>query len=100
MRGAAQIANALNFILANPDGFQREVGYRGEHLSGGERQRIAIARVVSLKPSVYIFDEMTNALDNQNGLEVQSKIDNIADSKTSISITHQLKFIKNSHCIL
>jgi len=91
---AADLAHAVAFISDSPDGLERDVGNRGERLSGGQRQRLAIARVVAIKPLIYLFDEATSALDTRSEQVVQEAIDELSQSSTSVTIAHRLSTIK------
>ena len=89
-------ANALDFIQDNEEGFERDVGNRGDKLSGGQKQRVAIARVIARQPIIYLFDEATSALDSKSEEIVQQAIEKISENKTSITIAHRISTIKNS----
>ena len=95
MKTAAIQANALEFIESTPEGFDRDVGNRGEKLSGGQKQRIVIARVISRKPQIYLFDEATSALDSKSEEIVQQAIEKLSEQKTSIAVAHRISTIKN-----
>ncbi|TAJ32034.1 MAG: ATP-binding cassette domain-containing protein, partial [Nitrospirae bacterium] len=90
---AAMLANAHDFILRCPQGYETIVGDRGLKLSGGERQRIAIARALVRDPQVLIFDEATSALDNQSEALVQEAMASIARDRTVIIIAHRLSAV-------
>lgn len=92
---AAKRANAEKFIKQLPQGYDTVLGDRGLKLSGGERQRIAIARVIIRDPELLIFDEATSALDSESEGLIQESIDNLANKKTIIIITHRLTAVKN-----
>ena len=85
---AAKIAHANEFIGGLPDGYDTQIGDRGENLSGGQRQRIAIARVILCRPSVYVFDEATNALDPDSESLVRAAIRELSGDATVILIAH------------
>ncbi len=93
LREAADKANILDFIEAQPDGFDTEVGNRGLKLSGGEKQRLSIARVLLKDPVLIIFDEATSALDSISEKKIQDAIDPLVKSRTSILIAHRLSTI-------
>ena len=97
---AAKLANAHDFIMAHPDGYQRIAGEKGSSLSGGERQRIAIARAVLKDPQVLILDEATSALDNKTERVVQDALDRLQKDRTVFAIAHRLSTIRNSDLIL
>ena len=94
VRAAARVANAEEFILRLPNGFDTFFGERGTQLSGGERQRLAIARAVLPNPQILIFDEATSSLDSQNELLVQQAIENLLTDRTAIIIAHRLSTIQ------
>lgn len=99
MRNAALQASAIEFIDSVPEGFERDVGNRGEKLSGGQKQRIAIARIIARKPNIYLFDEATSALDSKSEEVVQQAIENISKDTTSITIAHRISTIKHVYKI-
>lgn len=97
---AARIANAHDFIMANPEGYQSVIGDRGGKLSGGQRQRISIARAILHNPSVLILDEATSALDNESEQLVQAALTNLIQDRTVLVIAHRLTTIQNADQIL
>lgn len=97
---AAKLANAHEFIVAQPDGYSRMAGEKGFALSGGERQRIAIARAILKNPPILILDEATSALDTITERLVQNAIDNLMANRTTFAIAHRLSTIRNADKIL
>jgi len=100
IRRASQIANIDEFILSLPDGYDTNIGDKGNKLSGGQKQRIAIARAVLKKSDIIILDEATSALDNKNEVLVQEALNKIATNKTMIVIAHKLSTIENADKII
>jgi len=98
--GAAKKANAHDFILTLPDGYDTDIGQRGVKLSGGQKQRLSIARVFLKDPPVLIFDEATSALDNESEKVVQDSLDDLAKNRTTFVIAHRLSTIRNAKRIL
>ena len=97
---AAKIANAHNFIIDKEDGYQTNIGDRGNKLSGGERQRVTIARAVLQNPPILILDEATSSLDTESERLVQDAIIHLMQNRTSIVIAHRLSTIKNADEII
>ena len=97
---AAKLANAHDFIMAQPEGYGRIVGEKGFSLSGGERQRIAIARAILRNPPILILDEATSALDTVTERLVQDALDKLMESRTIFAIAHRLSTIRNADLIL
>lgn len=97
---AAKLANAHEFIMSQPEGYQRVVGEKGFALSGGERQRIAIARAILKNPPILILDEATSALDTVTERLVQNALNNLMQNRTTFAIAHRLSTIRNADLIL
>jgi ATP-binding cassette subfamily B protein len=97
---AAQNANAHDFIMNLPEGYDTNIGQRGIKLSGGQKQRLSIARVFLKNPPVLIFDEATSALDNESERVVQESLEKLAKGRTTFVIAHRLSTIRNAEKIL
>lgn len=97
---AAKNANAHEFIMSLPDGYDTDIGQRGVKLSGGQKQRLSIARVFLKNPPILIFDEATSALDNESEKVVQDSLEKLAKNRTTFVIAHRLSTIKNAEKIL
>ena len=97
---AAKLANAHDFIMSQPDGYERIVGEKGFSLSGGERQRIAIARAILRNPPILILDEATSALDTVTERLVQEALEKLMANRTTFAIAHRLSTIRNADLIL
>jgi ATP-binding cassette subfamily B protein len=97
---AAKNANAHEFIMTFPDGYDTDIGQRGIKLSGGQKQRLSIARVFLKNPPILIFDEATSALDNESEKVVQESLEKLAKNRTTLVIAHRLTTIQNAQRIL
>lgn len=97
---AAKRANAHDFIMGLPKGYETDIGQRGIKLSGGQKQRLSIARVFLKNPPILIFDEATSALDNESENIVKESLEKLAKNRTTFVIAHRLTTIKNAENIL
>ncbi len=97
---AAKAANAHEFIMDMPQGYDTVIGDRGVKVSGGERQRLAIARAILRDPPILVFDEATSALDTESEMLVQEAIANLLQGRTSLVIAHRLSTVRNADRIV
>jgi ATP-binding cassette subfamily B protein len=96
---AAVAAEAHDFIMALPNGYDTEVGERGQKLSGGQRQRIALARAIVRNPRILVLDEATSAVDNETEAAIQRSLDRLVVGRTSLIIAHRLSTVRRAHLI-
>jgi subfamily B ATP-binding cassette protein MsbA len=97
---AAKVANAHSFILETENGYQTNIGDRGNKLSGGQKQRLSIARAILKNPQILILDEATSALDTESEKLVQEALENLMHQRTSLVIAHRLSTIQNADKII
>ena len=97
---ASKVANAHEFIMDTPEGYNTNIGDRGTKLSGGQRQRLSIARAILKNPEILILDEATSALDTESEVLVQEALEKLLKGRTSVVIAHRLSTIRNADKIL
>ncbi len=97
---AAKKANAHEFIMRLPNGYQTDIGQRGIKLSGGQKQRLSVARVFLKDPPIIILDEATSALDSESEKAIQEALETLTDNRTTLVIAHRLSTIRNAHRIV
>ncbi|WP_459193557.1 ABC transporter ATP-binding protein [Halosimplex sp. J119] len=97
---AAKLAGAHEFVTGLDDGYDTQVGERGESLSGGQRQRIAIARALLREPEILVLDEATSHVDNETERQIQESIDALAGQRTTLAIAHRLSTVRDADTIV
>lgn len=97
---AAKKANAHQFIMALPHGYETDIGQRGVKLSGGQKQRLSIARVFLKNPPILIFDEATSALDNESEQAIRTSLEALTNNRTTLVIAHRLSTVRNAQRII
>ncbi len=96
---AATVAEAHEFIVGLPNGYETVVGERGQKLSGGQRQRLSIARAVLKDPPVLILDEATSSVDNETEAAIQRSLERLAQDRTTVVVAHRLSTVRNAEQI-
>ncbi len=94
---AAKVANAHDFIMNKPDGYDEQVGERGNRLSGGEKQRVCIARAILHDPAILILDEATASVDLETEQQIQEAVARLIEGRTTFAIAHRLSTLRHAH---
>lgn len=97
---AARLAEAHDFIVALPEGYETVIGERGQKLSGGQRQRMSIARAVLKDPPILVLDEATSAVDNETEAAIQRSLATVSQGRTTLVVAHRLSTIRHAHRIV
>ena len=97
---AAKLANAHNFIIGKPDGYETQVGEQGNRLSGGERQRVAIARAMLHNPRILVLDEATSSVDVETEKQIQNALHHMTAGRTTFAIAHRLSTLRGAERLL
>lgn len=97
---AAKAANAHEFIMKLPDGYDSQVGERGGRLSGGERQRVSIARAILCDPKILILDEATSSIDTQAESQIQQALSRLVKNRTTLAIAHRLSTLRQANRLI
>ncbi|MCJ7749876.1 MAG: ABC transporter ATP-binding protein/permease, partial [Armatimonadetes bacterium] len=97
---AAKIANAHEFVMNKPDGYDEQVGERGDRISGGEKQRVCIARAILHDPAILILDEATASVDLETEQQIQEAIAHLIKGRTTFAIAHRLSTLRNAHKLI
>jgi ATP-binding cassette subfamily B protein len=97
---AAKAANAHDFVVSFPDGYDTMVGERGQSLSGGERQRISIARAILHNPRLLILDEATSSVDTETEKQIQQALDRLVEGRTTFAIAHRLSTLQAANRLI
>ena len=96
MEEAARLAEAHDFIVELPHGYDTVVGERGQKLSGGQRQRLSIARAILRDPAILVLDEATSAVDNETEAAIQRSLETVGRDRTVVVIAHRLSTVRHA----